>query len=85
MRFVFIPCSDLVFYLMGSGEYDELACAEILRATIQVLKDVLGKTPSAALLFDKYTKLCVVMDEIINEVRHHNILGGMVVGCKGRG
>lgn len=24
-RFVFIPYGDLVFYLLGSGEYDELA------------------------------------------------------------
>eukprot|EP00983_Pelagomonas_calceolata_P089123 1157280-Pelagomonas_calceolata.AAC.4 len=24
--FVFIPVNDMVFYLMGSGEYDELAC-----------------------------------------------------------
>jgi hypothetical protein len=24
-KFVFIPYGDLVFYLLGSGEYDELA------------------------------------------------------------
>lgn len=25
-RFVFMPVADTVYYLLGSGEYDELAC-----------------------------------------------------------
>ena len=44
------------------------AGADILRFIIATLKDVLGKQPSASVLLDKYTKLCVVLDEIINEV-----------------
>ncbi|KAG2430410.1 hypothetical protein HXX76_009935 [Chlamydomonas incerta] len=66
-RFAFIPSADTVFYLMGSGEYDELGLVEILRVIISVLKDVLGKAPSAALLLDKYARLCLVVDEVINE------------------
>mmetsp|Transcript_28854 Transcript_28854/g.73613 ORF Transcript_28854/g.73613 Transcript_28854/m.73613 type:complete len:151 (-) Transcript_28854:217-669(-) len=66
-RFVFISQGDLVYYLLGSGEYDELAGADTLRAISGALKDVLGKTPSASLLLDKYTKLVVVVDEVINE------------------
>lgn len=45
------------------------AVVEILRVIISVLKDVLGKAPSAALLLDKYARLCLVVDEVINEVR----------------
>eukprot|EP00798_Chlamydomonas_sp_ICE-L_P024121 gene24121-9696_t len=67
-RFVFIPTADLVFYLMGSGEYDELACADILRSIMLTLKDVIGKAPTGAVLMDKYSKLCVILDEMINEV-----------------
>ena len=66
---VFVPCADLVFYLLGSGEYDELACADTLRSLIAILKDLLGKPPSAGVLLDKYTKLAVIVDEVINEVR----------------
>mmetsp|Transcript_11180 Transcript_11180/g.24075 ORF Transcript_11180/g.24075 Transcript_11180/m.24075 type:complete len:151 (-) Transcript_11180:781-1233(-) len=66
-RFSFIPCGDLVFYLLGTGEYDELACAEALRSIIGVLRDVTGKTPSSSLLLDKYARLCLVVDEVINE------------------
>ncbi len=35
---------------------------------IQVLKDVLGKVPSSGLMLDKYAKLALVVDEVINEV-----------------
>ncbi|KAG2448120.1 hypothetical protein HYH02_006705 [Chlamydomonas schloesseri] len=66
-RFAFIPSVDTVFYLMGSGEYDELGLVEILRVIISVLKDVLGKAPSSALLLDKYARLCLLVDEVINE------------------
>ncbi|PNH10652.1 hypothetical protein TSOC_002604, partial [Tetrabaena socialis] len=66
-RFAFIPVTDTVFYLLGSGEYDELGLVDVLRVIIQVLRDVLGKAPSAGLLLDKYTKLCLVVDEVINE------------------
>lgn len=44
------------------------AGADTLRAIMGVLKDVLGKTPSASLLMDKYTKMVMVVDEVINEV-----------------
>ncbi|KAG2483239.1 hypothetical protein HYH03_017896 [Edaphochlamys debaryana] len=52
---------------MGSGEYDEVGLVEVLRVIIQVLRDVLGKAPSAGLLLDKYVKLALVVDEVINE------------------
>ncbi|GFR40120.1 hypothetical protein Agub_g674 [Astrephomene gubernaculifera] len=66
-RFAFIPVTDTVFYLMGSGEYDEVGLVEVLRVIIQVLKDILGKAPSSGLLLEKYAKLALVVDEVINE------------------
>lgn len=66
-RFAFIPVTDTIFYLMGSGEYDELGLVEVLRGIIQALKDIMGKAPSAGLLMEKYTRMCLVVDEVINE------------------
>ncbi|EFJ49513.1 hypothetical protein VOLCADRAFT_104299 [Volvox carteri f. nagariensis] len=66
-RFAFVPVADTVFYLLGSGEYDEVGLVEVLRVIIQVLKDVLGKAPSSGLLLEKYAKLALVVDEVINE------------------
>ncbi|GAX80427.1 hypothetical protein CEUSTIGMA_g7866.t1 [Chlamydomonas eustigma] len=66
-RFVFTVHSDSVFYLLGSGEYDELSAAEILHSIIEALCDVLGRTLSAALMMEKYTKLALVVDEVVNE------------------
>ncbi|KAJ9505451.1 hypothetical protein QJQ45_028709 [Haematococcus lacustris] len=66
-HFTFIPYGELVYYLVGSGEYDELACADIIRQLVAVLSDILGKLPTVSLLMDKYVKLVVIVDEIINE------------------
>lgn len=41
---------------------------DVLRTIIGALKEVLGKTPSSALLLEKYAKLCLVVDEVLNEV-----------------
>ncbi len=46
------------------------AVAETLRFIAVALHDVLRKTPSEALLFDNYARMCVILSEIINEVRH---------------
>lgn len=66
-RFVFIPISDLVFYLLGSGEYEELAASEVLRTIMSSLTDVLGRSLSSSALLDKYTRVALVVDEVINE------------------
>ena len=36
---------------------------------MESLTDVLGRSPSAQLLLDKYTRLALVVDEVINEVQ----------------
>ena len=64
---MFIPISDLVFYLLGSGEYEELAASEILRTIMSSLTDVLGRSLSSSALLDKYTRVALVVDEVINE------------------
>ncbi len=57
-----------VFYIA------HLCCtgAEILRIFVALLKDVLGKQQiTSALLLEprSYIKLCLVLDELVNEVR----------------
>ncbi len=51
------------------------AGASIVRTVHAVLADVLEKQPSASLLLHNYMKLCVIVDEIINEVRRGSVLG----------
>lgn len=57
---------DVVFYALGTGEYDELNLAEAIRAICLGLRDTVRK-PTEAALFDNYGRLCMVVDEVINE------------------
>mmetsp|Transcript_4593 Transcript_4593/g.7875 ORF Transcript_4593/g.7875 Transcript_4593/m.7875 type:complete len:150 (-) Transcript_4593:414-863(-) len=66
-KFTFIPYDDIVVYLLGSGEYEDLGGAEIIRTLISILGDILDKPPSTSVLLDKYMKLALVVDEVINE------------------
>lgn len=90
---------DIVFYALGTGEYDELNCkscvmlvtalvslpigeveckqmkvghvhavAETIRAVSAGLRDTIRK-PTEATLFDNYGRVCMVIDEVINEAR----------------
>lgn len=58
-----------------------LTVNEVLRCLVGALKDVFSRAPTAAMLFDRYAKLALVVDEVINEVSKliecftlHNIL-----------
>ena len=42
---------------------------DVLRVILLALKDALGRPPTAAGLLDKYARLCLVVDEVINEVK----------------
>ena len=44
------------------------AVSEVLRFVAAALHDVLKKAPSETVLLDNYTRVCVVLSEIINEV-----------------
>lgn len=57
---------DIVFYALGTGEYDELNLAETIRAVSIGLRDTIRK-PTEAALFDNYGRVCMVIDEVINE------------------
>jgi hypothetical protein len=41
----------------------------MLRFIATALHDVLRKVPSEAVLLDNYARMCIVLSEIINEVR----------------
>lgn len=43
----------------------------MLRFIATAFHDVLRKTPSEAVLLDNYTRVCIILSEIINEVRCH--------------
>ncbi|EIE21523.1 hypothetical protein COCSUDRAFT_66930 [Coccomyxa subellipsoidea C-169] len=58
---------ELVYHALGTGEYDELTLAETLRFIGTAFHDVLRKTPSEAVLLDNYTRVCIILSEIINE------------------
>ena len=48
---------------------------------MEALADVLGRAPTAQTLLDRYTRLALVVDEVINEVRR--IVEGGAVGARG--
>jgi hypothetical protein len=62
-----VPVTDLVFFAMGSGEYDEPALADVLDTVIASVRDALGRPATEALLTDKFARFAVLVDEIINE------------------
>lgn len=66
-NFVFMGFNDLVFFCIGSGEYDELALTHVLRVILVALRNVVSKNISEASLFESYGQLCLVIDEVINE------------------
>ncbi len=53
-----------------------LPASEVLRTIFGALCDVLGRAPSASLLLDKYTRLALVVDEVINEVSNREVRVG---------
>lgn len=91
---VFQPFDSLVFFGVGSGEYDELtrmqspislclyakrgspfetfrrsAVLSVMQSLVMSLKTVLKGNPTEQLVMAKYEKVCLVVDEIIHEVR----------------
>lgn len=64
---VFMTCHDLVFYMIGSGEYDEIMLRDTLGATINIVETVLGRKPSEALLHRDYGRVVLALDQVIYE------------------
>ena len=68
-------CSDACsndFQLQSANEaFIGSACdavSEVIDVIVQSLRDVLKRQPSEGLLWDNYGKLCLLIDEIVNEV-----------------
>lgn len=49
--------------------------ASLLRVIMLAIADVVGKPPTESVFFEKYARICVVIDEVINEVRPSMELG----------
>ncbi|KAI8465929.1 MAG: Zeta2-COP [Monoraphidium minutum] len=65
--FVLVPTTDLVFYALGCGEYDEMALSGVLRVVMLSIAEVVGKPPTEGVFFEKYARISVVVDEVVNE------------------
>eukprot|EP00892_Ulva_mutabilis_P008008 jgi/Ulvmu1/557/UM001_0565.1 len=64
---VFQPFDSLVYFGVGSGEYDELTLLSVMQCLVMSLKTVLKTSPTEQVLLSKYEKVCLVVDEIIHE------------------
>jgi len=64
---VWCQVGDLRFYAVGSGEYDELALAEVLQALVTSVKAcVKNKAFTEAYLFAHFGMICLALDEIVS-------------------
>eukprot|EP00887_Chlorella_sp_A99_P006684 scaffold3.g6684.t1 len=67
-RIVMIASGGVMFYAVGSGDYTELALAEVLRALIAACIELLRASPlSEAVLFSNYAVLAIMIDSMIKE------------------
>lgn len=84
--FVLIPTTDLVFYALGSGEYDEMALSGVLRVIMIAIADVVGKPPTESVFFEKYSRIACVIDEVVNEGMLESVDKDVIrKGAKGKG
>ncbi|EFN53185.1 hypothetical protein CHLNCDRAFT_137003 [Chlorella variabilis] len=67
-RIVCIPSGELLLFALGTGEYNELALAEVLRTIIAVYREVFKAAAlTDALLFSNYALAALVVDEVCRE------------------
>ena len=80
---VFVPTQDVVFYALGTGEYEELlrtcsrtsrpqhqrcpTVSQVLSSIMDGLKESLKVPLTERNLIDKYSKMLLVVDEVVNE------------------
>lgn len=69
--FVLVPVNDVVFFALGSGEYDEMALAGLLRVLMIAIADAAGKPASSAVFLGRggasAARAALAIDEVINE------------------
>ncbi len=58
------PCTAILFRSVRRS-----AVAEALRHLAAALREAMRKPPTEALLLDHYARLCLVVDEVVHEVR----------------
>mmetsp|Transcript_19140 Transcript_19140/g.57802 ORF Transcript_19140/g.57802 Transcript_19140/m.57802 type:complete len:154 (-) Transcript_19140:947-1408(-) len=64
---VFMTSNDLVFYMVGSGEYDELVLRESLVAVIRVVERIVGRDPTEASVWRDYGRVVLALDQAVHE------------------
>jgi hypothetical protein len=69
--FVLIPASDLCFFALGSGEYDEMALSGLLRVLMVAIADAAGRPASSAVFLARggasAARAALAVDEVLNE------------------
>lgn len=64
-----VDSGDLTFYAVGTGEYNEIALSEILRAVITLLMDMFKVAVlSDGVIFSRYVQTALILDEVLKEV-----------------
>eukprot|EP01024_Parvocaulis_polyphysoides_P016366 TRINITY_DN17264_c0_g1_i2.p2 TRINITY_DN17264_c0_g1~~TRINITY_DN17264_c0_g1_i2.p2 ORF type:complete len:156 (+),score=22.51 TRINITY_DN17264_c0_g1_i2:38-505(+) len=60
---------EFIIFGIGSGEVHELLISKVLRIIVEGFKLTmkLSKPPTELILWEKYVKLCITIDEVINE------------------
>ncbi|KDD73144.1 hypothetical protein H632_c2487p0 [Helicosporidium sp. ATCC 50920] len=67
-RIVSVDSGDLTFYAVGTGEYNEIALSEILRAVITLLMDMFKVAVlSDGVIFSRYVQTALILDEVLKE------------------
>jgi hypothetical protein len=69
--FVLIPVGDVVFFALGSGEYDEMALSGLLRVLMIAISDAAGRQVSSAVFLARggaaAARAALAIDEVVNE------------------
>jgi hypothetical protein len=69
--FVLVPVGDVVFFALGSGEYDEMALSGLLRVLMIAISDAAGKPVSSGVFLARggasAARAALAIDEVVNE------------------
>jgi hypothetical protein len=68
-----ISLTGIALQGLFTGLYTEATVAEALRHLAAALREAMRKPPTEALLLDHYARLCLVVDEVVHEVRQHDL------------
>ncbi|GAB4823343.1 hypothetical protein N2152v2_010389 [Parachlorella kessleri] len=66
-KIVMMREGDVLFFALGTGEYNELALGELLRLLIVAYKDIFRSTLTDTVLLQNFGQTALVVDELCKE------------------